>query len=280
MRNSLIRFFTNDQPVAVVILLNAVLLFILSFEEAAPYVFELELIDTFFLLYFLVEAILKIRIQGWQEYIGQAWNRFDFVIVLFSIPSIFLLFYSDVPDDRLAFVFVFRVIRVARFVKFFRFIPNLDELVAGIRRAFKASIFVIVAFMVFGFIVSLISCRLFKDIAPDLFGNPIASFYSIFKVFTIEGWYEVPERIIRFARLDTFESFLIKLYFILIVGTGGLFGLSIVNAIFVEEMVRDNNDQLESDVRSLHAKVDELLSQIHNIQASHPEETKPPEDQL
>ncbi|MEM6344153.1 MAG: ion transporter [Bacteroidota bacterium] len=278
MRNTLIRFFTDDQPVAVVILLNAVLLFFLSFEEAAPYIFELELIDTFFMLYFLVEAILKIRIQGWQEYISQAWNRFDFFIVLFSIPSIFLLFYSDVPDDRLAFVFVFRVIRVARFVKFFRFIPNLDELVAGIRRAFKASVFVIVAFMVFGFIVSLISCRLFKDFAPDLFGNPIASFYSIFKVFTIEGWYEVPERIIRHARLDTSEAFFIKLYFILIVGTGGLFGLSIVNAIFVEEMVRDNNDQLESDVRSLHAKVDQLLSQIHDMKASPPEETSPSED--
>ncbi len=278
MRNTLIRFFTDDQPVAVVILLNAVLLFILSFEEASPYIFELELVDTFFMLYFLVEAILKIRIQGWQEYIAQAWNRFDFIIVLFSIPSIFLLFYSDVPDDRLAFVFVFRVIRVARFVKFFRFIPNLEELVAGIRRAFKASVFVIVAFMVFGFIVSLISCRLFKDIAPDLFGNPITSFYSIFKVFTIEGWYEVPERIIRYARLDTSEAFFIKLYFILIVGTGGLFGLSIVNAIFVEEMVRDNNDQIESDIHSLHAKVDQLLTQIHDIQANLPEDTSPPED--
>ncbi|MEL6654411.1 MAG: ion transporter, partial [Bacteroidota bacterium] len=120
MRQSLIRFFTDDRPVAVVILLNAVLLFLLSFDEAEPYIFELELIDTLFLLYFLVEAILKIRLQTWAAYISQAWNRFDFVIVLFSIPSIILLFYSEVPDDRLAFVFVFRVIRVARFVKFFR----------------------------------------------------------------------------------------------------------------------------------------------------------------
>lgn len=258
---------------AVVILLNAVLLFLLSFDEAEPYIFELELIDTLFLLYFLVEAILKIRLQTWAAYISQAWNRFDFVIVLFSIPSIILLFYSEVPDDRLAFVFVFRVIRVARFVKFFRFIPNLDELVAGIRRAFKASIFVIVAFMVFGFIVSLISCRLFKDVAPDLFGNPIVSFYSIFKVFTIEGWYEVPERIVRFAHLDTSQAFFIKLYFILIVGTGGLFGLSIVNAIFVEEMVRDNNDQLESEVRALHRKVDQLLLQLQAQQEPSSPET-------
>ncbi|MFK7921307.1 MAG: ion transporter, partial [Bacteroidia bacterium] len=176
------------------------------------------------------------------------------------------------------FVFVFRVIRVARFVKFFRFIPNLDELVAGIKRAFKASVFVIIAFIVFGFIISLISCRLFKDIAPDMFGNPIASFYSIFKVFTIEGWYEVPERMVRFARLGTTEAFFIKLYFILIVGTGGLFGLSIVNAIFVEEMVRDNNDKLESDVKSLHTKVDLLLEQLEALQSSSPEDISSSED--
>lgn len=265
-KKKLVRFFTDDLIVAIVIVLNAIVLFLLSFDELRAYAFWLELVDVFFLIYFILEALTKIRIEGWRSYIRQGWNRFDFIIVLFGIPSILLLFYSHTPDRNLAFVFVFRVIRAARFIKFFRFIPNLPELIAGIRRAFKASIFVFIAFLIYGFIISLISCRLFKEYAPDQFGNPVRSFYSTFKVFTIEGWYEVPERIIRYAQMDGMSAFMTKFYFILIVITGGLFGLSIVNAIFVEEMVRDNNEELENRVKEMNLKMDLVLTRLEDIQ--------------
>lgn len=277
IRKNLIRFFTDDFIVASVIVLNAIVLFLLSFDELLPYAFWLELIDAFFLGYFVLEAYVKIRVQGWKPYIRQGWNRFDFTIVLFGIPSIVLLFYSDTPDHNLAFVFAFRVIRLIRFIRFFRFIPNLDELTAGVKRAFKASIFVFIAFFVYGFIIALISSRLFKDLSPELFGNPVKSFYSTFKVFSIEGWYEVPEKIIRHARLGGMQAFFTKLYFILIVITGGIFGLSIVNAIFVEEMVRDNNDELENRVQEMDQKIDRLLAGVEALQTPLPTQEEPQE---
>ena len=257
------KFFIDDTYVAVVIILNAIVLFLLAFDEIyreESLRLWLEVIDILFIFYFLLEALIKIRLKGWKEYISNNWNRFDFVIVVLSLPSILLLFESAMND--FSFVFVLRIFRVIRFFKFMRFIPNIENLFAGIARAFRASIFVFVALFIYTFIISLITCKLFKDISPTAstyFGDPITSFYSIFKIFTIEGWYEIPDQIVQ-DRSPVFKFFTI-LYFIVIVVSGGLFGLSIVNAIFVDEMVKDNNDELVERVKEIDKKLDAILLQ-------------------
>lgn len=259
MKRALQRFFTEDKIVAFVIMLNAIVLFILSYEE---YMHDklLTTLDAIFLFYFLMEAIIKIRKDGWKKYIKSGWNKFDFAIVIISLPSVILLFMENMPD--FAVIFVFRIVRVLRFFKFIKFIPNIDELVAGIRRALKASIFVLLAFFVYCFIISLISCRLFQHISPEMFGDPIRSVYNVFKVFTIEGWFEVPETLIEQAQMNDMNSFFTIGYFVLIVISGGIFGLSIVNAIFVEEMVRDNNDDLIVKIEAMDEKMNHLLKQL------------------
>ena len=257
------KFFIDDTYVAVVIILNAIVLFLLAFDEIyreESLRLVLEVVDILFILYFLLEALIKIRLHGWKDYISNNWNRFDFIIVVLSLPSILLLFESAMND--FSFVFVLRIFRVIRFFKFMRFIPNIENLFAGIARAFRASIFVFVALFIYTFIISLITCKLFKDISPTAttyFGDPITSFYSIFKIFTIEGWYEIPDQIVQ-DRSPVFKFFTI-LYFIVIVVSGGLFGLSLVNAIFVDEMVKDNNDELVERVKEIDKKLEALLVQ-------------------
>ncbi|MEM6804914.1 MAG: ion transporter [Bacteroidota bacterium] len=261
MLNRISRFFTDDNIVFFVIFLNAILLFTLAFELDIDTVHKLEWLDAIFILYFLLEALFKIRGSGWKGYIKMGWNRFDFIILLCSIPTIYALIWGNMQESEFSLIFLFRIVRVVRFFKFLKFIPNMEELLAGIRRAFKASVFVVIAFVVFGFVISMISTKLFGKVAPDLFGDPVVSFYNIFKVFTIEGWFDVPEAIIEAAGWAGQEAFLTKAYFIVIVVTGGLFGLSIVNAIFVEEMVRDNNDDIILKMEEMDKKLESLLSQ-------------------
>jgi voltage-gated sodium channel len=277
MPPKLIQFFTHDRPVGVVISLNALVLFLLSFPDLA-HQHWLGMLDALFLFYFMIEAFTKIRLLGWQEYRASGWNRFDFLILILSIPSVVLLFQTQ--ESNYTFIFVFRIIRVIRFFKFIRFIPNIQELIAGIQRAFKASVFVLLAFFVYSFIISLISCRLFQAYAPNLFGDPVTSFYHIFRVFTIEGWYEIPEEVIRESGMVGASSFLTRFYFIVIVISGGLFGLSIVNAIFVEEMVRDNNDDIVDKILEMERKIDQLLVQTVRPSESLPvSESIPPEEE-
>ncbi|MDD2200503.1 MAG: ion transporter, partial [Bacteroidales bacterium] len=128
----------------------------------------------------------------------------------------------------------------------------------GIYRAAKSSIVILIGFFIFNFIISLISCFLFKDIAPEYFSNPLTSLYSVFKIFTVEGWYEIPDAIT--SNTDSsLISILTIIYFVIILLFGGIFGLSLVNSIFVDSMVSDNNDELEEKVNNLEKKIDILI---------------------
>jgi voltage-gated sodium channel len=79
----------------------------------------------------------------------------------------------------------------------------------------------------------------------------------MFKVFTIEGWFEIPDDVTQ--NLSPVSAFFTNVYFIFIVMSGGIFGLSLVNSIFVDAMVSDNNDSLENKIQSLEEKIDLLL---------------------
>lgn len=93
---------------------------------------------------------------------------------------------------------------------------------------------------------------------PEHFGDPLKSFYSIFSVFTMEGWSEVPAIIAQNTK--PLFGLLTKLYFVFIVVTGGIFGLSLVNSIFVEAMLSDNTDDIQKKVDLIDRKLDRLIS--------------------
>ncbi|MGL4955983.1 MAG: ion transporter, partial [Bacteroidales bacterium] len=131
------------------------------------------------------------------------------------------------------------------------------NLINGVQRALKASIIVIFGFIIYIFLIGVFSFYLFKESAPEYFQNPLLSLYSTFKIFTIEGWFEIPEKIV--SNLSPIASVFTYIYFIFVVLSGGIFGVSLVNSIFVDAMVSDNNDALEQKVESLERKIDKLL---------------------
>lgn len=252
------RFLLNEKAILWVILLNAAVIFAQGFQPEPPLFDWLELFDHLFTLIFLAEAMIKIRAWGHKVYFDSSWNIFDFVLVLFAIPS-FLAWALHLDMASLEFLLVFRIMRVFKFFRFIRFIPNIDHMVEGLGRASRASVLIILAFFVFNFTISLISCFLFRDSAPEYFRDPLLSFYSIFKVFTVEGWYEIPDSITESS--SSVVTFFTRLYFIIVLFFGGIFGLSLVNSIFVDTMVSDNNDALEEKIMELQRKIDVLLEQ-------------------
>ena len=87
----------------------------------------------------------------------------------------------------------------------------------------------------------------------------LIALYSIFQIFTIEGWNEIPAAVVANAPDGSWFPGLARLFFVLVVLLGGIFGFSILNAVFVDEMVMDNNDLLEQKMDQLNKKVDQLL---------------------
>ena len=103
--------------------------------------------------------LYKIKIEGWKDYIKDPWNKLDFVINITILPSFIMFFTTDV---NFLFLTILRLGRVFKFLRFFKYIPNIEHLMRGIKRALKSSIFVIIAFFIYMFIISILSCFLYK----------------------------------------------------------------------------------------------------------------------
>lgn len=260
MISTIVRIFTTEWVIITVILLNSILLFIMGYEQFHHDPFIM-LFDHAFTIFFILEVIVKTGLNGWKRYVSDPWNRFDFALVAISIPSLFELLIT-IPD--MSYLLVFRLLRVMRILRFMRFIPNISKMFAGIVRAFRASIFIFVALVIYNILLAILSSHLFHEEAPEFFANPSIALYSIFQIFTLEGWNEIPSTIIANSEPGTLKPVLTRLFFFVTVLTGGIFGMSIMNAIFVDEMVMDNNDELEAKVDELNKKVDRLLEDKAN----------------
>ena len=250
------RLFKNEKFILFLILLNTITIFMSGFDLTQPQLFTISSFDNFITFLFLIELVIKINSNGFYSYWSSNWNKMDFILVLVSVPSL-ILFLVGSPQP-LSILLVFRVLRVFKSFRFIKFIPGIEHIMNGLTRALKASVIILISFVVYIFIIGIFSFNLFQEISPEYFGDPLKSLYSIFKMFTMEGWYEIPESLV--TELSTTLSFLTFLYFIFVVLTGGIFGLSLVNSIFVDAMVSDNNDDLERKIDLLNEKIDSLLT--------------------
>ncbi len=253
------RFFLSEKAMLTAIVINAIIIFFMSFPQWA-HVNWLVKIDFFFILFFMVEAIVKIAVYK-GDYFKSKWNLFDFTIVLVSLPSILSLF-MPIPD--LSVVLLLRLLRLLRLIRFLVFIPHLKQLLEGLGRAFKASVFVLLALVGLNFLIAIFTTHLYGTLDPENFGDPLISSYTVFQLFTIEGWNEIPTTVLEKANppLSYFKAGLTRFYFAMVVMLGGIFGLSIANAVFVDEMMIDNNRDLEEKVDVLQAKIDQLQELI------------------
>ncbi len=253
--------FVNDSFILVVIILNSITIFVQGFDISHLAHRIIVSIDVLFTLIFAIEMLVKINILGFKKYAESGWNKLDALLVILALPSVIDLFIPSAVTD-LHFLLVFRISRVFKFFRFLKFIPGINQIIKGVKIALKDSVLILLGFAIYNFVTAVFSCYLFKDISPEYFGDPIKSFYSTFKVFTVEGWYEIPEEILKDS--SDIVSFFGKAYFIIILMTGGILGLSLVNSIFVDAMVSDNNDDLIEKVEALEKKVDILIQELIN----------------
>ena len=249
------RFLLSERNILVIIMVNAITIFLMYFPSLEGNKYLL-LLDHLFLVIFCVEAGVKIQSSNWKYYIANRWNQFDFTIVLLSLPSLMEIFVIDMPNTSL--LLVLRLFRLIRLVRFIRFVPHITQIMAGLARALKSSVFILLALIFFNFMLALLSCHLFRYLAPEYFGNPLLSAFSIFQLFTLEGWNEIPQLIAERSQNGVVEG-LARFYFVSVVLFGGIFGLSLANAIFVDEMTIDNTHNLEK-------KIDRLQQQIGQLQ--------------
>lgn len=250
------RLFLSERSILVAVSLNALVIFVLSFPSYSDN-FWLRLLDELFILFFVVEVILKMRYLSVRTYFSNPWNRFDFTVVVASLPSL-LVTVLPIPNTSIAIIF--RLFRLVRMVRLLRFVPNIDHLAKGLARAFRSSIFVFLSLLGLNIFLSLFTCHIYHEVVPEYFGDPLISSYTIFQLFTVEGWNDIPALIAQ--RSDPLYAGLTRFYFVIVVLLGGIFGMSLANAVFVDEMTIDNNMALEKKIDNLNNTVTELKKML------------------
>ena len=250
-------FFLAEKNMLTAIVLNAMVIFFLYFPDFSRNSL-LQFLDIFFIVLFCIEALVKMQTYGFKNYFRNKWHRFDFLLVILSLPT---LMTGIFPDWELNIVLLLRLFRLFRLIKFIQFVPHIGMLLAGIGRALRASILVLAILFCLNFILALFSCHFYGELVPEYFGNPLIASYSIFQMFTIEGWNEIPATIGSQMSDNGYGDIIIgftKFFFVIIVLFGGIFGMSIANAIFVDEMTVDNNDKLEKKIDDLQQQIEEM----------------------
>ena len=252
----------RELVVLVMVGINALALFLDAFSSIHVQLGTLLfVIDYICILYFLVEVSFKLRTFGAAGFFTTGWNTFDFLIVAISLPALLEPF--GLADYHLAALLVLRLARVFRFLRILRFIPNLERMMEGAKRALKASVGVLAVLLLWNFIFSLAATYLFSSpacSAHEHFKDPLASMYTMFKVFTIEGWYEMPDLIV--GSSCSFNAGLVRLFFITAVVFGGIIILGLLNAVFVDQMSSDLAERTEDEVSDLRDEIAGLRADL------------------
>ncbi len=244
-------FFTNDRIMLALVVVNTITIFVGGYFDASRLFIW---IDSFFTLLFLTEVIVKVNVYGWKDYWGDRWNKFDFIITVVAIPSLLNLFIETGFATNI--LLSLRALRVFKSFRLLKFIPNISGLLKGIGVAIKTSFIVCVAFAVLLLIISILSTTIYGKITPDLFGDPGLSLFTIFRLFTGDGWSEIPMAIAENS--SELIGRLSRVLFAVLFFTGGILGLSLVNSIFVDALAGDNNEEVLRRIDELEKKIDKL----------------------
>ncbi len=264
-RRTIRKALFGESTVLAVIGLNAVVLFLHAFpgNRLGLTGEVLEWIDYVCMTYFVLEAATKMGSLGVRGYFRSGWNRFDFLVVMAGAPLLLHPPFLAETISAHSAVPLLRMGRFLRFIRILRVIPNAEHIGRGVLRALRSSVGVFLVLLLLNFTLALGATVLFGDLpgADRYFGDPITSIYSLFKVFTVEGWYEIPDDLAENGASPAWVAVL-RIYFILTVLIGGILGLSLANAVFVDEMTTDNNDELERMVTELRSEIRELRAEV------------------
>ena len=273
----LVRAIIAEPTVLTVIAVNTLAVFLSAFPQfPEPLRAFFRWVDYGCVCYFVIEALMKVRTFGFAGYWSKIWNRFDLFIVLASVPLLMTTPVGATALRKLKIFTLFRVGRFLRFLRLVRFVPDAPRLWRGTLRAIRASIGVFIVLLVLNLVLAMGANILFSETSDRHFGDPLTASYTLFKVFTVEGWHEIPDEIIAdnataaadsdaeasLAVMTRPEKFALRGYFIISVLVGGILGLSLANAVFVDEMMMDNNQELEQKVDRLQEEIMSLKSEL------------------
>lgn len=253
------KLFFNDKSMLFVVLLNVAVIFL---QECGLESALLNVTDIACTMLFVVEMILKHLAYGTKGYWRDGWNVLDGVVTIISLPALLTYFTPDLADY--SFIIAFRALRVFKLFRTARRFPNIKEIWTGFRLALRQSAAFLLGYFVIIVVIAMFNCALFGKAAPEYFSTPLDGIYSMFQMFTVEGWYEIPNAVA--GSMPPVWLHIVRTYFCLLLFGGGIIGMSLINSIFVDALAADNNDDVKAKLDQLEKKLDTLQQLLEKSQ--------------
>jgi len=250
------RFFSlllNDNFIGALILINALVIIYLCFDNI-PFANVFVGIDNVITLLFACEIICKIYFLK-KGFWASRWSIFDFTVVSLSFLSLILI-HLGAELSVLENITILRVCRLFKFFRVMRAIPNIDKIFSDLKKAIRVTSGIIIGGFIILVIVGVMLCSLYKNTDPVNFGDPLVSMYTVFRLFSVEGWYEIPDAMAENTGYAS-ATFIRVLFSVLVLF--GMFMLGFILSSISDELAADNNDELLEKLNRLEGKVDELL---------------------
>ncbi|KAB0801516.1 hypothetical protein PPYR_05870 [Photinus pyralis] len=195
-------WFVTSRPfeytIFVLILINTITLAMKFHRQPDFYSTALDILNMIFTSAFALEFVFKLAAFRFKNYFGDAWNVFDFIIVLGSFIDII---YSEVkPGSGLISINFFRLFRVMRLVKLLSRGEGIRTLLWTFLKSFQALPYVALLIVMLFFIYAVIGMQMFGKIDRNGDGeinrnNNFSTFFQallvLFRSATGEAWQEI-----------------------------------------------------------------------------------------
>ncbi|GEN44390.1 ion transporter [Alkalibacillus haloalkaliphilus] len=212
-------------------------------------------IDTIILTIFALEIVIKlIAARPTTNFFKDGWNVFDFLIV----ASSFIFMGSP-------FVTVLRILRVIRVFRTISMIPSLKKIVNALIMTLPSLGTILILLSIMFYVFSVMGTFLFRDVAPEYFGNLQLTLLSLFQIITLESW---ASNIMRPIQEEFWWSWIYFVTFIL----SGVFivlnlfvGVIVNNFEKIEKMENDElpeGDDLQEEVYLLRQEIKDLKDAV------------------
>jgi voltage-gated sodium channel len=252
--------------ITTLIIVNAIILGILTYERVMPstFVSSLSWFDQAVTIVFSVEIALKLFVYRF-SFFKSGWNWFDFLVVAISL----------IPGG--AAFSVLRAMRVLRILRLLHIVPMMRRITEALLNALPGMGAILAVLALLTYVGAVMATNLFGDTdnpeVIQLFGDLPSSAYSLFQVMTMDGWrFEVVQKVVDDGNPYAPFFFLIFI-FIASFAVLNLFIALIVDALAAEqraateEYLEEIEEEMDEEFGSADKERNEILSLLQELKA-------------
>ncbi|MEU8192344.1 ion transporter [Microbispora amethystogenes] len=247
-----------QRVVIAVIALNAVTLGLETSPELADrHSTAFLVVDRVIIAIFVIEILARISAHG-KAFFRDPWNWFDLIVVAAALVP---------ASESLSILRLFRFLRVLRLISV---VPGMRRVVSALFTAIPGLTSALVLLLLSLYMAAVIGEQLFREAAPQYFGDLGTSLFTMFTVLTVENWPQVAEDVMAKEPMAWvfFATFIvITAFFVLNLLIGVIVSAmeAEVNAARWEEdqaLELEQHTAVMNEIRALNEKIDRLAAAL------------------